>query len=720
LPSIPENLQKNGPWNQNSSRDFKFAPNLPKTAEKSPSRLSKIKQKWWTVGRFHTFRYSHPPAKKDTKKKWIGQKSYQKKLQSDQAGYLGSILATPGRNLLPTWFQLAQLAANLIPTWSILLHLAAKLCRKAAKLCWKFQPNCPPDPQEPTRLLQTKIFFDFRPLQTAEPPNRQTTEQPNCRIAEQPAEPPNRRSADSPNNRTTEQPNNQTTDQPKNRTAEPPNSQRTEQPNRRIAQQPINRTTEPPNHRTAKQPNCRTTEQPNNRTAEQPKSPNRRTAELPYRRTAEQPNRRTAEQQLWPGPRCIDPGPSCVDRDPMFRPSPPILPLLVAVFAPTWRNIAENLQKNELWNQNNTREPKSAPTLPKTTEKSHSRPSKIKQKWWTVLRFHTFCFSHPPAKEDTENNQNLLEIVPKEDTKWPSWLSWQHLGNSWRQLAANLVPTWSILLHLAAKLCQASLKIYKKNEPWNQNSSRDLESAPNLPKTAEKSLPRRSKIKQKSWTVRRFHTFRYSHPSAKKDTTKKQHWSEIVPKEDRKWPRKFFSIPHHKTYLFVTSFWFDRFWEKTKVNMLPQWCFHSDMLIETSFSSDLALLAKLQHVSRHKASILLGNWISTRLTQETWTQFSSFFLFGVLKSVKENKFFCKITLSYLPKINPLCLFFFQKHAFSHAWHLIYQSSYSRKKIHFAFSSFQICFFLCGQIMMRHELLSPSLLTTPIYSWRRSY
>jgi hypothetical protein len=38
-----------------------------------------------------------------------------KELLSDQAGHLGSILATLGRNLLPTW--------------SILLYLAAKLCR---------------------------------------------------------------------------------------------------------------------------------------------------------------------------------------------------------------------------------------------------------------------------------------------------------------------------------------------------------------------------------------------------------------------------------------------------------------------------------------------------------------------------------------------------------------------------------------------------------------
>jgi hypothetical protein len=29
----------------------------------------------------------------------------------------------------------------------------------------------------------------------------------------------------------------------------------------------------------------------------------------------------------------------------MFRPSSPILPLLVAILAPTWRNIVENLQK---------------------------------------------------------------------------------------------------------------------------------------------------------------------------------------------------------------------------------------------------------------------------------------------------------------------------------------------------------------------------------------
>ena len=232
LRSIAENLQKNEPWNQNSSRDPKSAPNLPETAEKSPARFSKIKQKWWTVARFHTFRYSHPPAKKDTKRS---------------------------------------------QNWS----------------------------------------------------EKET-------------------------------------------------------------------------------------------------------------------------QQLWPGPFCVDPGPRHIHRDPMIRPSSPILSLLVAILAPTWRNIAENLPKSEPWNQNNSREPKSAPTLPKTAEKSPSRPSKIKQKWWTVVRFHTFRYSHPPAKKDTKRFQNWLEIVPKEATKRPSWPSWQHLGDSWAQLAPNLVPTWSILLHLHA------------------------------------------------------------------------------------------------------------------------------------------------------------------------------------------------------------------------------------------------------------------------------
>ena len=41
-------------WNQKSSRDHKFAPNLFKSVEKIFSRLLKFKQKWWTLGRFHT------------------------------------------------------------------------------------------------------------------------------------------------------------------------------------------------------------------------------------------------------------------------------------------------------------------------------------------------------------------------------------------------------------------------------------------------------------------------------------------------------------------------------------------------------------------------------------------------------------------------------------------------------------------------------------------
>ena len=55
---------KNEPWNQNCSRDLKSVSNLAKTIELSFLRLSKIKQKWWTVRRFHIFRYFHPPAKK--------------------------------------------------------------------------------------------------------------------------------------------------------------------------------------------------------------------------------------------------------------------------------------------------------------------------------------------------------------------------------------------------------------------------------------------------------------------------------------------------------------------------------------------------------------------------------------------------------------------------------------------------------------------------------
>jgi hypothetical protein len=52
-------------------------------------------------------------------------------------------------------------------------------------------------------------------------------------------------------------------------------------------------------------------------------------------------------KELTNGPHCIDPGPFRIDRDPMFRSSPRILPPLVAILAPTWRYIVENLPKTE-------------------------------------------------------------------------------------------------------------------------------------------------------------------------------------------------------------------------------------------------------------------------------------------------------------------------------------------------------------------------------------
>jgi hypothetical protein len=65
---------------------------------------------------------------------------------------------------------------------------------------------------------------------------------------------------------------------------------------------------------------------------------------------------------------------------PKFRSNPLILPLLLAILAPTCRNIAENVRKSKTSNQNNSREPKSAPNLLKTAEKSATTPSNIKQK----------------------------------------------------------------------------------------------------------------------------------------------------------------------------------------------------------------------------------------------------------------------------------------------------------------------------------------------------
>ena len=86
-----------------------------------------------------------------------------------------------------------------------------------------------------------------------------------------------------------------------------------------------------------------------------------------------------------------------------------------------------------------------------------------------LLVFILFAIPTHPQKETRKSFQNSSQIVPKEAKKRPSWSSWQHLGDSWAQLAANLIPTWFILLHLAAKL---SRKFQPNRSPDPQEPTR--------------------------------------------------------------------------------------------------------------------------------------------------------------------------------------------------------------------------------------------------------
>ena len=87
-----------------------------------------------------------PPTRKQEHKKTakIVQKSFQKQQQIDQAGYLGSILATLGRNLLPTWPS----------SWLILLLRFSENFKQITHRTPKRAPRPPKTPQ-------TMIFIDF-------------------------------------------------------------------------------------------------------------------------------------------------------------------------------------------------------------------------------------------------------------------------------------------------------------------------------------------------------------------------------------------------------------------------------------------------------------------------------------------------------------------------------------------------------------------------------
>jgi hypothetical protein len=114
----PKICQKTNP----EAKTAQETPNLHETCPKqlknhSPDfRKSSKSDRLFVV--FILFAIPTHLQKKTQQKIKIGQKSCQKKLESDQSGHLGSILATLGRNLLPTWSQLGPCCFILLPSFA--------------------------------------------------------------------------------------------------------------------------------------------------------------------------------------------------------------------------------------------------------------------------------------------------------------------------------------------------------------------------------------------------------------------------------------------------------------------------------------------------------------------------------------------------------------------------------------------------------------------------
>jgi hypothetical protein len=79
-----------------------------------------------------------------------------------------------------------------------------------------------------------------------------------------------------------------------------------------------------------------------------------------------------------------------------------------------------------------------------------------------LIVFIFFATYHRPANKTPKSTQISPETVPKAATTSPSWLSWQHLGDSWAQLAAKLALTAALGRHLGANLAQHRPKCIKK------------------------------------------------------------------------------------------------------------------------------------------------------------------------------------------------------------------------------------------------------------------
>jgi hypothetical protein len=71
----------------------------------------------------------------------------------------------------------------------------------------------------------------------------------------------------------------------------------------------------------------------------------------------------------------------------------------------------------------------------------HQPISKSSKTDGLLIVFILFATYRRPAKKTPKSTQICSEIIQKTPENSPSWLSWQHLGESWAQLAANLALT---------------------------------------------------------------------------------------------------------------------------------------------------------------------------------------------------------------------------------------------------------------------------------------
>jgi hypothetical protein len=98
----PKICQKANTETKTTQESLNLRQHCPKQLKNHPPDSRKSSKSDGLLFVFILFAIPTHPQKKTPKGHKIAQKSCQKKLQIDQAGHLGSILATLGRNLLPT------------------------------------------------------------------------------------------------------------------------------------------------------------------------------------------------------------------------------------------------------------------------------------------------------------------------------------------------------------------------------------------------------------------------------------------------------------------------------------------------------------------------------------------------------------------------------------------------------------------------------------------